>query len=129
MGLIFNIPQKSIDFTNPIQAVKQIWKYISSLQEQLEQTLTSLDSDNITEISTDKTKITNSTGSTAITGEMISYTSGRYSFVAGNVTDSFGVKTFKFEVTDGSGNKVLYLSGGNLVISRHADITIDGGVW
>ena len=126
MGLIFNIPQKQLDTSNTEQALRQLWKYIAGLQEQLEYTLMNLDSNNIIEISTDKTKIKNSVGETVLNGEMINLKSGKNSFIAGY--DS-AARKFQFELTDKEGNKVLYLSNGELVISRHVEITVDGGAW
>lgn len=126
MGLVFNIPQKVDAAGDPRKAVQQLWKYVTAMQEQLEYTLLNLDSSNVKEISTTETKITSGTGSDVLNGDMISLKSGKYQFLAGLDKST---NSFLFELTDGSGNKVLYFSNGILTISRRVDMTIDGGVW
>lgn len=123
MGFIFNIPIANIDDTDPQKALRQMWKYIKTLEEQLEYKLVNLDSTNIKEISTDETTIT-SGGNRVLSGEFINLTSGKYSFKTGSSSNEF-----IFELTNGNGEKVFYMSDGNLIISRYANINIDGGTW
>ena len=123
MGFIFNIPISNIDETNPQKALHQMWKYIKTLEEQLEYKLVNLDSTNIKEISTDETTIT-SNGGSVLKGDLINLSNGKYCFKAGA-----SGKDFLFELANGNGEKVFYMQNGNLVISRYADINIDGGTW
>lgn len=123
MGFIFNIPIANIDESNPQKALRQMWKYIKTLEEQLEYKLVNLDSSNVKEISTDETTIT-SGGSLLLSGEFINLSNGKYSFKAGGSGNDF-----LFELTNGNGDKVFFISNGNLVISRFTDLNIDGGTW
>ncbi len=126
MGYIFNIPIAGVDTANPQLALKQMWKYIKTLENQLEWKLTNLDSTNVKEISTDDTKITSKEGS-SFSGDSVYIKKGSYSFYAG-VDGTTG--TFKFEITDSAGHKAIYFnSSGSLVISRYADVNIDAGAW
>lgn len=127
MGAIFNTPQRAIDFSNPAKALKQIYSEVQAMQSQLEFTLQNLDSTNITEISTAQTKIIDGSGENVLQDGQIQLTSGNLSFRAGYDSTA---KIFRFEVTDNTGTKVLYLnSSGELVISKNTTLSIDGGTW
>lgn len=123
MGFIFNIPIANIDESNPQKALRQMWKYMKTLEEQLEYKLVNLDSTNVKEISTDETTIT-SNGNQVLSGDLINLSNGKYNFKAGASGNEF-----LFELTNGNGEKVFYMLDGNLVISRYANINIDGGTW
>ena len=100
--------------------------HIKYIQEQLEYTLLNLDSRNITEIDTDKTTISDSTGSTSI---------GSYIYLTGPSGESFTVGKntkgkFEFAIKGKGGTQTLYLDNdGNLIITRNTSLTIDGGEW
>jgi hypothetical protein len=123
---IFTRSLQKIDSDNPQEAVKKMANHIKYIQEQLEFTLLNLDSRNIIEIDTDKTVISDSTGSTAI---------GSYISLAGTDGESFRVGKnkdggFDFTVTGKNGVQTLYLdSSGNLIITKHTSLAIDGGEW
>lgn len=123
---IFTQQLQRIDMSNPQEALKKMANHIKYIQEQLEHTLLHLDSANVIEIDTDKTAITDSTGSNSL-GSYISLTGANgESFKVGK-NSSGG---FDFVVNGKDGTQTLYLdSSGNLVITRHANITIDGGDW
>ena len=123
---IFTQSLQKIDETNPQDAIKKMANHIKYLQEQLEYTLFNLDSRNITEIDTDQTVISDSTGDTSI-GSYIQLTGKNgESFTAGKNSEG----NFEFTVRGADGIRTLYLdSSGNLIITRHASLTIDGGEW
>ena len=123
---IFAQSLQKIDASNPQEAVKKLYNHIKYIQEQLEYTLLNLDSRNINEIDTDKTVITSSTGSTNI-GSFISLTgSNGESLVAGKSTSG----KFEFSIKGKNGVQMMYLnSSGNLIITEHTNLTIDGGEW
>ena len=124
--MIFTRQLQRIDANNPQEAVKKMANHIKYIQEQLEYTLMNLDSRNVIEIDTDKTAITDSTGSSSL---------GSYISLAGANGESFKVGKnnsgqFEFVVKGKGGTQTLYLdSTGNLIITKHANITIDGGEW
>ena len=123
---IFTQSLQRIDASNPQDAVKKMANHIKYIQEQLEYTLLNLDSRNITEIDTDKTTITDSSGSTNI---------GSYIHLTGSNGESFTVGKnasgkFQFSITGRNGTQTLYLdSMGELIITKHANLAIDGGEW
>ena len=123
---IFTQSLQKIDASNPQDAIKKMSNHIKYIQEQLEYTLLNLDSRNIIEIDTNKTVITDSTGTTNI---------GSYIHVTGSNGESFTAGKnengkFEFSVRDKSGQRVLYLdNSGNLVITKSANLTINGGEW
>lgn len=124
---IFTQPLQKIDESNPTDAIKKMANHIKYIQEQLEYTLLNLDSRNINEIDTDKTIITDSTGSASI-GSVINITGSKgESFTVGN--NSKG--QFEFSIYDGNGDQAIYLnsSAGRLTITDKVSLTIDGGEW
>lgn len=123
---IFTQSLQRIEADKPQEAIKKMVNHLKYMQEVLEYKLLNLDSSNIAEIDTDKTTITDSTGSTNI-GSTIKLT--------GNNGESFTVGKnssgqFEFSVSDGEGKKVLYLDNfGNLVLTKRANLTVNGGKW
>ena len=123
---IFTQSLQRIDTSNPQDAIKKMANHIKYIQEQLEYTLFNLDSRNVTELDTDKTVITDSSGSTSI---------GSYIHLTGPNGESFTVGKntngkFEFAVKGSGGKQTMYLdSSGNLVITEHTILTIDGGEW
>jgi hypothetical protein len=123
---IFTQSLQKIDADKPQEAIKKMANHIKYIQEQLEYTLFNLDSRNVTEIDTDKTTITDSTGSTSI---------GSFIYLTGANGESFTVGKnpqgkFEFAVKGKDGTQTMYLdSSGNLVITKHTNLTIDGGEW
>ena len=123
---IFTQSMQRIDADKPQEAIKKMANHIRYLQEQLEYTLLNLDSRNITEIDTDQTTITDSTGSASI---------GSYINLTGTSGESFTVGKnekgrFEFSVKGKGGTQTMYLDNeGNLIITKYANLTINGGKW
>ena len=124
--MIFTQSLQKIDETNPQEAIRKMANHIRYLQEQLEYTLLNLDSRNISEIDTDKTTISSSTGSVSL---------GSYINITGTNGESFTVGKnsrgqFEFSIKGKGGTQTIYLdSSGELVITKSANLTIDGGEW
>lgn len=123
---IFTRQLQRIDASNPQDAIKKMAQHIMYIQEQMEYVLLNLDSRNIIEIDTDKTTIKDSSGSANI-GSFISLTgSNGESFTAGKNSNG----KFEFSVTSKDGQKTMYLnSSGELIITEHTSLTVDGGEW
>ena len=123
---IFSQQLQKIDTANPQEAVKKMANHIKYIQEQLEYTLLNLDSRNIIEIDPNKTVISDSTGSNSL---------GSYISLSGANGESFKVGKnkdggFDFVITGKNGKQTIYLdSTGELIITSHSNITIDGGEW
>ena len=115
---IFTKSIQNVDYSNPTQALKQMANHIRYIQEQLEYTLTNLD--------TDVTNITDASGTTSI---------GSYIRLNGNNGESFTAGksaggAFEFTVKGSGGVQSMYLdSAGNLIITKHTNISIDCGQW
>lgn len=114
--------------SDPNKAMKQMENHIRYIQEQLEYTLSNLDSSNIVEIETDKTNITSSDGSMNLSKDVI--------YLSGNNGEAFkaGIdevsKKFAFEVKGKNGTQYLYInSNGDLIITKNATLSIDCGEW
>jgi hypothetical protein len=124
--VIFTQQLQRVDSENPREAIKKMANYINYMREQLEYTLLNLDSSNVTEIDTSKTVFTSSGGSVNL---------GDYVSLEGENGESFKVGRnknggFDFSVTGKGGTQTLYLdSSGNLIITKHTSITVDGGEW
>ena len=124
--MIFTQSLQKIDEANPQEAIRKMANHIRYLQEQLEYTLLNLDSRNIAEIDTDKTTISSSTGSVSL---------GSYINIAGANGESFTVGKnsrgqFEFSIKGKNGTQTIYLdSSGELVITKSANLTLDGGEW
>ncbi len=122
---IFTQSLQKIDGNNPQDAIKKMANHIKYIQEQLEYTLLNLDSRNITEIDTDKTVISDSTGNTSI-GSFIQLSGPNgESFIAGK--NSKG--NFEFAVKGADGTAMYLDSLGILNITKNTNLTIDGGEW
>ena len=122
--MIFKQSLQQIDPSNTQDAIKKMINHIKYIQEQLEYTLTTLDSGNIIEIDTNKTIVGDSTGTNV--GLYINYKGKNGErFSAG--TNSRG----KFEfVLNGADKQMMYLDNdGRLVITDNVHLTIDGGEW
>ncbi len=123
---IFTQSLQKIDTSNPQDAIKKMANHIKYIQEQLEYTLFNLDSRNINEIDTDQTTITDSTGSVSISS---------FFYLKGDNGESVTIGKnpngkFEFTVKGKDGKQTLYLnSSGELIITEHTNLTIDGGTW
>ena len=123
---IFTKSIQNVDYSNPTQALKQMANHIRYIQEQLEYTLTNLDSRNVTEIDTDVTNITDTSGTTSIGSYIRLNGKGGESFTAGKSAGG----AFEFTVKGSGGVQSMYLdSAGNLIITKHTNISIDCGQW
>lgn len=123
---IFTQSLRKVDIANPTEAIKEMANHIRYIQEQLEYTLMNLDSSNVTEIDTDQTNIGSSTGGSSFTGNSVTLNGNNgETFEAGVVNN-----VFRFTVKGKSGAQIMYLtSDGQLVITNHATIHVDGGEW
>ena len=123
--MIFTQQLQRIDATNPQDAIKKMVNHLKYIQEQLEITLTSLDSRNIVEIDTDKTQISNS--GTSNIGTLIKFTGeNRESFTVGRNADG----DFEFTVNGAGGKQMLYFDNeGKFRKTPYTDFVIDGGEW
>ena len=118
----------TVPINDTTKALKQMENHIRYIQEQLEYTLSNLDSTNIVEIETDKTEIKSSDGSMNLTKDIISMsgTNGE-SFKAG--VDP-ATNKFTFEIKGKNGIQYIYInSNGDLVITKNSTLTIDCGEW
>lgn len=122
---IFTQQLRKIDTSNPEIALKAMADHIKYIQEQLEYTLMNLDSSNITEIDTDSTTISSSTGSGFSGDSIILKGSNGETFQAGVQNGAFN-----FLLKGKNGEQIFYLtSTGDFVIPNKATVTIDGGTW
>ena len=123
--MIFTQQLQRIDASNPQDAIKKMVNHLKYIQEQLEITLTSLDSRNIIEIDTDKTQIGDSTGTTLI-GSYLKFTgTNGESFTVGKNSDG----NFEFSVNAG-GKQMLFIdNNGKFIKTKYTDFVIDGGEW
>jgi hypothetical protein len=123
---IFTKSLQRIEYNNPQESIKKMANHIKYIQEQLEFTLHNLDSQHITEINTDSTTITDSSGSINV---------GSFIYLKGQNGESFTVGKnpqgqFEFAVKGKSGKQTMYLnSSGELIITEHTHLTVDGGEW
>lgn len=126
--MIFVQQLGKVDDMTPEAAVKAMERHIRYIQEQLEYTLSNLDSSNIKEIDTGSTNIGSSDGTVNISSDKISLSGkNREAFNAGY--DSF-TKKFIFEVKGKNGDQCIYLtSDGQLQITKNANLSIDSGTW
>lgn len=124
---IFTTQLARMDYTNSHEAIRAMANHIRYIQEQLEYTLMNLDSSNITEIETDITNITSSTGGVSFTGNSIKLTgTNGETFEAGVGDDG----AFRFKLNGKGGKQLLYLTtSGELVITDKPIITVDCGTW
>lgn len=125
---VFNQTLRKIDYNDTKVALKAMENHIRYLQEQLEYTLTNLDSSNVTEIETDKTNITSSDGSVNISKDAISLTGKNGETFTAGYNSKLG--RFEFEVKGKGGTQCLYMnSNGEVVITKNTTLSIDGGGW
>lgn len=125
--MIFTTQMGRIDYANAPDALKKMADHIRYIQEQLEYTLTNLDSSNIVEIDTDETNVSSATG-TGVSNTRVSIEgdSGEQ-FTAGKNPST---NRYEFTLKGKNGEQLLYMtSDGKLVITRNATIVVDGGTW
>lgn len=115
------------NYSTTQEALIAFGNHIRYIQEQLEWTLSNLDSSNINEIDTSQTNISSSTGGTNISSDGISVKGKNgEKFEAGVASNG----AFTFVLNGKDGRQMLYIDNeGKLVITEHSSITIDGGEW
>lgn len=132
---IFTTQLSRLNYTNPTEAIRSMANHIRYIQEQLEYTLMNLDSSNITEIETDVTNVTSSTGGVSLTGDTVKLTGSKGETFEAGIGDN---GLFQFKLNGKNGEQILYLtSDGKLVITDNATfggaisgpLNIDGGEW
>lgn len=125
--MIFYKQLDKIDPSDPTKALLSMERQIRYIQDQLEYTLTNLDSSNITEIDTDITDITSPGDTDSIIGLL--YLTGKNGEVF-KVGFDPTVNRFVFALSGKNGKQYMYMpANGNLIISKNTSITIDGGEW
>lgn len=125
--MIFYKQLDKIDPSDPTKALLSMERQIRYIQDQLEYTLTNLDSSNITEIDTDITDITSPGDTDSIIGLL--YLTGKNGEVF-KVGFDPTVSGFVFALSGKNGKQYMYMpANGNLIISKNTSITIDGGEW
>lgn len=125
---IFHNQLGRVDYANAAQALRQMANHIRYIQEQLEYTLMNLDSSNVTELNTDETSISSSTGGVSFTGNSITLKGKAGEVFEAGIPE--GAEGFRFTLKGRGGEQILYLTAeGKLVITRSAGIHIDGGEW
>lgn len=125
---VFANQLRTINYSNSQEALKAMANHIRYIQEQLEYTLMNLDSSNVTELDTGKTNISSSSGGVSFTGNSITLKGSKGELF--EVGTPEGVSSFRFTVKGANGDQVMYLtSDGQLVITNHATISLDGGEW
>lgn len=125
---VFTNQLRNIDYARPEEALKVMANHIRYIQEQLEYTLTNLDSSNITELDTNETNIGSSTGGVSFTGNSITLRGVNGETFEAGIPE--GQSVFRFALKGNNGSQIMYLtSGGELIITNHATIHIDGGEW
>lgn len=123
---IFTRSLQSVEKLTPQEAVKKMANHIKYIQEQLEYTLHNLDSQHIKEIDTDSTTITGNVANTGV---------GSFIYLTGENGESFTAGKnpkgqFEFVVNGKGGKQTMYLnSSGELIITEHTNLTINGGDW
>lgn len=124
--MIFTQTLQRIDPDKPEEALKKMYNHLKYMQERLEYTLLNLDSTNINEIDLKQTTVSDSTGSTDLSS---------FLYYVGKNGECFSVGKdirgqFTFDLRGKDGKQTMYLnSSGELVITEHANLTIDGGEW
>ena len=123
--MIFTQQLKKIENATPQEAIKAMASHLRYIQDQLEYTLMNLDSDNISEINLDDTKLVTGDGTTW-TGSAIE--------MAGKNGEKFRVgldenNRFRFQL-DINGLQMFYLTtDGELVFTERTTHNIDCGEW
>ena len=125
---VFDRSLGKVSTQDPQEALKQMANHIRYIQEKLEYTLSNLDSSNITEIETDKTNITSSTGSMNLSSNLIELSAETgETFRVGKDAKS---GRFVFEIKGKGGTQYMYInSNGEMVITKNATLSIDCGEW
>ena len=125
---VFTQQLRMIDAAKPQEALLEMANHIRYIQEQLEYTLTNLDSSNVTEIATDVTNITSSSGGVSFTGNSIVLKGSHGEILEAGIPE--GETAFRFSLKSKNGTQVMYLtSDGQLIITNNATVHIDGGEW
>ena len=125
---IFTSQLSRLDPNNVPKSLESMANHIRYIQEQLEWTLMNLDSTNITEIETDITNVTSSSGGVNFTGNSITLKGANGETFEAGVPE--GSNVFHFKLTGRNGSQIFYFtSAGELVITDKATISLDCGEW
>lgn len=121
---IFTQSLQRVDYNNPQEALKKMANHIKYIQETLEYNLHNLDSNNINEIDLNQTLIKD--GTTDI-GTFLQYKGKNGASFSVGVNSS---GRFVFELIGKDGKTVFNMNdAGELIITEHASLTLDGGEW
>ncbi|MBR5943124.1 MAG: hypothetical protein IKZ81_07260 [Clostridia bacterium] len=125
--MIFTQKLGSLEGMSAERAVRAVANYVRALQEQLEYTLTTLDSDNVIEIDTGRTSVSAADGGAATGERILVKGSGGAAFLV-EKTQSGGIV---LRMTADDGGDIFSAGSGSGVIelrSRGA-LALDGGSW
>lgn len=104
---LFASSMPKIDMNDIPRAVRRLYDYVYQLREELEYVAMNLDSDNVTEILTNITKVKSEDGTTEIVGNTLKQTDGkRTRLIMGYDKAS---KQFRYEMYDATGQKTIYI--------------------
>lgn len=96
-----------MDMTDIPRAVRRLTDYVYQLREELEYVAMNLDSDNVTEILTNITKVKSEDGTTEIVGNTLKQTDTKKTRLIMGYDKVH--KQFKFEMYDAAGQKTIYM--------------------
>lgn len=125
--MIFHNTLGTLDGLDTKRAVLTLANYVRSLQEQLEYTLTTLDSDNVIEIDTGRTSVGSSDGSTATGESVLLKGKGSSAFSVSKLTD--GSLVFRMKANDGSDIFAANSASATFDVRKRASLSLDGGSW
>jgi len=125
--MIFSRTLGALDSMDTKRAVLTLANYVRALQEQLEYTLTTLDSDNVIEIDTDRTAVGSADGGTATGDQILLKGKGNSSFSVSRLTD--GSLMLRMTANDGSDIFASSSASGRFDLRSRTSLTLDGGCW
>lgn len=125
--MIFTQKLGSLDGMDAARAIRAVANYVRALQEQLEYTLTTLDSDNVIEIDTGRTAVSGADGGTA-TGDRILVKGAQGACFSVEKTERGGIM-LRMTADDGSDVFAAGSASGVIELRRRGALTVDGGSW
>lgn len=125
--MIFSQRLGPLDEADTKKAIRTVANYVRALQEQLEYTLTTLDSDNVIEIDTAKTTVSSSDGGAA-TGDGV-LIKGRKCAAFSVKREAGGSLTMRMTAEDGRDIIFASSSAGEIELRMRTPFFIDCGSW
>ena len=125
--MIFTQKLGSLDGLSAERAIRAVANYVRALQEQLEYTLTTLDSDNVIEIDTGRTSVSGADGGTATGDRILVKGAGGAAFSVEKTAQ--GGLVLRMTADDGSDVFFAGSASGTIDLRSRSGMTIDGGSW